>query len=75
MQQISYASDTETGYLRLVSEDELDTARFVCMNKMHESVLVLIMRAIYAVYQNICYNVAYYFSEQTRAFREGYTSI
>lgn len=72
MQQISYASDTETGYLRLVSEDELDTPRFVCMNKMHESVLVLIMRAIY---QNICYNVACYFSEQTRAFREGYTSI
>lgn len=75
MQQISYASDTETGYLRLVSEDELDTARFVCMNKMHECVLVLIMQAIYAVYQNICYNVACYFSEQTRAFREGYTSI
>lgn len=75
MQQISYASDTETGYLRLVSEDELDTPRFVCMNKMHECVLVLIMQAIYAVYQNICYNVACYFSEQTRAFREGYTSI
>ena len=35
VQQISYASDTETGYLRLVSEDELDTPRFVCMNTLH----------------------------------------
>jgi hypothetical protein len=31
VQQISYASDTETGYLRLVSEDELDSPRFVSM--------------------------------------------
>lgn len=50
MQQISYASDTETGYLRLVSEDEMDTPRFVCMNKMHDSVLVLIMQAIHIVH-------------------------
>lgn len=50
MQQISYASDTETGYLRLVSEDEMDTPRFVCMNKMHDSVLVLIMQAIHTVH-------------------------
>lgn len=50
VQQISYASDTETGYLRLVSEDEMDTPRFVCMNKMHDSVLVLIMQAIHIVH-------------------------
>ena len=27
VQQISYASDTESGYLRLVSEDEIDKPR------------------------------------------------
>ena len=29
VQEISYASETESGYLRLVSEDELDTPRKV----------------------------------------------
>lgn len=41
VQQISYASDTETGYLRLVSEDELDTPRFVCMNTLHGKICQL----------------------------------
>lgn len=42
VQQISYASDTETGYLRLVSEDELDTPRFVCMNTLHGKITYLL---------------------------------